>query len=119
MMEIYKTFIFHAAHRMTNMPKSHKYSKIHGHSFAVDIYVKGVVDKKDGWVIDFQEIEKAFKPIHALLDHSLLNNISDLGEPTSENLARWIWRKLKPSLGKLSKVVVSRPSIGGAVYKGR
>ena len=62
MMEIYKTFIFHAAHRMTNMPKSHKYSKIHGHSFAVDIYVKGVVDKKDGWVMDFQEIEKAFKP---------------------------------------------------------
>ena len=40
-MEIYKTFIFHAAHRMTNMPKGHEYSKIHGHSFTVDIYVKG------------------------------------------------------------------------------
>ena len=57
-MEIYKTFIFHAAHRMTNMPKGHEYSKIHGHSFTVDIYVKGSLDRENGWVMDFKEIEK-------------------------------------------------------------
>ena len=55
-MEIYKTFIFHAAHRMTNMPKGHEYSKIHGHSFTVDIYVKGSLDRENGWVMDFKEI---------------------------------------------------------------
>ena len=117
-MEIYKTFIFHAAHRMTNMPKGHEYSKIHGHSFTVDIYVKGSLDRENGWVMDFKEIEKAFKPIHASLDHGFLNDIKGLNNPTSENLARWIWRALKPLLRKLSKVVVRRPSIGGAVYTG-
>ena len=117
-MEIYKTFIFHAAHRMTNMPKGHEYSKIHCHSFTVDIYVKGSLDRENGWVMDFKEIEKAFKPIHASLDHGFLNDIKGLNNPTSENLARWIWKELKPSLPKLSKVVVGRSSIGGAVYKG-
>ena len=67
----------------------------------------------------FKEIEKAFKPIHASLDHGFLNDIKGLNNPTSENLARWIWKELKPSLPKLSKVVVDRSSIGGAVYKGR
>ena len=44
--------------------------------------------------MDFQEIKDAFAPLHDQLDHRYLNEVDGLGNPTSENLARWIWDRL-------------------------
>jgi 6-pyruvoyltetrahydropterin/6-carboxytetrahydropterin synthase len=44
--------------------------------------------------------------------------VEGLSNPTSENLARWIWRKLKPSLPLLQRVLVSETCNSGCIYEG-
>lgn len=68
--------------------------------------------------MDFAEITRAFQPLYDQLDHHYLNEIEDLENPTSENLARWVWRRLKPALPLLSQVVVRETCTAGCVYRG-
>ena len=117
-MEIFKEFTFEAAHLLPNIPASHKCSRLHGHSFHVAIHISGEVDATTGWIMDFAGISKAFQPIHDRLDHRYLNDIEGLSNPTSENLARWIWQHLFPSLPSLSKVVVRETCTTGCIYEG-
>ena len=69
---------------------------LHGHSFKVEIVVAGECDAKLGWLMDYADITAAFKPVWEKLDHNYLNKIPGLENPTSEIVAMWIWRKLKP-----------------------
>jgi 6-pyruvoyltetrahydropterin/6-carboxytetrahydropterin synthase len=68
-------------------------------------------------VVDFSEIEEAFAPVHDQLDHHYLNEIDGLENPTSENLARWIWGRLATSL-PLAEVVVRETCTSGVAYRG-
>lgn len=117
-MEIFKEFTFEAAHYLPHVPAGHKCKRLHGHSFHVSIFVKGPVGAHSGWVMDFAEIKTAFEPLHKQLDHYCLNDIAELENPTSENLARWIWRRLKPSLPLLSKVIIRETCSSGCSYTG-
>jgi 6-pyruvoyltetrahydropterin/6-carboxytetrahydropterin synthase len=117
-MEIFKEITFEAAHSLPNVPDGHKCKRLHGHSFKVEIHIDGPVDSKLGWVLDFSEISQAFKPLYDQLDHRYLNEVPGLENPTSENLARWIWERVKPSLPLLTKVVVRETCSSGCVYKG-
>jgi 6-pyruvoyltetrahydropterin/6-carboxytetrahydropterin synthase len=117
-MEIYKEFTFEAAHRLPNVPAGHKCGRLHGHSFRARIYVSGPVEKETGWVVDFADIKAAFRPLENLLDHNHLNEIEGLENPTSENIAVWIWDRLAPSLAALSQVVVSETCTTGCIYRG-
>jgi len=117
-MEIFKDFIFEAAHRLPNLPSDHKCSRLHGHSFHVEIRVTGPVDPKLGWVIDFGDIKAAFQPSYDRLDHHYLNEIDGLENPTSEILARWIWDRVHPSLSGLTSVTVRETCTSGCVYRG-
>jgi 6-pyruvoyltetrahydropterin/6-carboxytetrahydropterin synthase len=116
--EIYKKFSIEAAHRLTNLPPEHKCSRLHGHSFQVELRVSGEVDAEYGWVQDFGDISRIFRPIYEQLDHHYLNEIEELGNPTSENLARWIWQRLKPDLPLLSAVIVRETCTAGCIYRG-
>jgi len=117
-MEIYKTFTFEAAHHLPNVPPGHKCKRLHGHSFRVELCVAGEISKARGWVMDFADVEKAFEPILALLDHHYLNEIEGLENPTSEVLARWVWERLKPKLPELSQVTLRETCTAGAIYRG-
>jgi len=117
-MELRKTFQFEAAHLLPGLPKSHKCRRLHGHSFKVEIAVTGDVDPKLGWVMDYAEIRNAFKPLWEKLDHFYLNEIPGLENPTSENVAIWIWKKLKPRLPLLTEVVVAETCTARCVYRG-
>lgn len=117
-MEIYKEFSIEAAHRLPHVPEGHKCGRLHGHSFQVAIHVSGPVDSHTGWVMDFADIKAAFRPVWEQLDHHYLNDIPGLENPTSENLARWIWQQLKPGLPALSKVTVKETCTSGCVYTG-
>jgi 6-pyruvoyltetrahydropterin/6-carboxytetrahydropterin synthase len=116
-MELFREFTFEAAHRLTGVPDEHKCARLHGHSYRVEIRVAGPVDERAGWVIDFQEIKDAFAPLHDQLDHHYLNEVTGLGNPTSENLARWIWDRLAGRL-PLSQVVVRETCTAGCSYRG-
>jgi len=117
-MEIFKAFTFEAAHRLPNVPPDHKCFRLHGHSFRVELRVRGPVDARLGWVRDFADIKKAVSPIRDQLDHHYLNEIEGLENPTSENLARWIWRRVRAVLPDLCEVIVHETCTSGCVYRG-
>ena len=117
-MEIFKEFVFEAAHRLPHVPEGHKCARLHGHSFRIGIYVAGDVDANTGWIMDFADLKTAFSPIYERLDHHYLNEIEDLENPTSENIAVWIWENLKPRLPALSKIVLHETCTSGCVYTG-
>ncbi len=116
--EIFKEFSFEAAHRLPFVPEGHKCSRLHGHSYRVELRVSGPVDPATGWLMDFGDLKDAFKPLLNRLDHYYLNDIEGLENPTSENLARWIWQRLSPTLPELSAVVVRETCTTGAIYRG-
>jgi 6-pyruvoyltetrahydropterin/6-carboxytetrahydropterin synthase len=117
-MEIFKEFGFEAAHRLPNVPEGHKCARLHGHSFRMEVHVRGDVDPRLGWVMDFAEIKAACKPVIERLDHHYLNEIEGLENPTSEVLARWIWSRLKPGLPALDRIVVRETCTSGCSYAG-
>ena len=118
-MEVYKDITFEAAHLLPNLPAGHKCSRLHGHSFLVRITLDGPIDEESGWVEDFANIEKAFQPIYDELDHSYLNDIFGLENPTSENLAKWIWDKLENDLDCLTAIEVKETCSSGCIYRGK
>src|SRR5271169_3755806 len=97
-----KTFHFEAAHDLPTFPDGHKCRRLHGHSFHFDVVVEGDVDAKRGYLIDYGEIKKAVDPLVRQLDHYYLNDIAGLDNPTSENLAKWLWDRIKPALPMLA-----------------
>jgi 6-pyruvoyltetrahydropterin/6-carboxytetrahydropterin synthase len=117
-MRLYKDFSFEAAHRLPNVPSDHKCARLHGHSFQVRVSVDGPVGERTGWVMDFAELKAAFRPVYDQLDHRYLNEIDGLENPTSENLARWIWRELSSNLAGLSEIEVRETCTTGCIYRG-
>ena len=117
-MLIFKEFSFEAAHRLPNVPPEHKCARLHGHSFHIRVCVRGAVGETTGWVMDFADIKAAISPIHDQLDHRYLNEIAGLENPTSEVLARWIWRALAPKLSGLDELEVRETCTSGCVYRG-
>ncbi len=117
-MEIFKEFTFEAAHRLPNVPDGHKCGRLHGHSYRVAVTVSGAVDEHSGWVTDFAEIKDKAKPVIQQLDHNYLNEIEGLDNPTSENIARWIWYRLKPTLPLLSKITIRETCTTGCTFTG-
>jgi 6-pyruvoyltetrahydropterin/6-carboxytetrahydropterin synthase len=116
-MEIFRAFTFEAAHRLPNVPAGHKCARLHGHSYRVEVRVRGDVDPVAGWVMDFADIAAAFRPLHEQLDHHYLNEVPGLENPTSEVLARWIWARLAATL-PLAAITVRETCTSGVVYTG-
>ena len=117
-MEIFKEFTVEAAHRLPHVPAGHKCGRLHGHSFRIEVHVRGSIGAGTGWVIDFADIKAAFCPLEKQLDHNYLNEIPGLENPTSENLARWIWDRLSAELPNLSCITVRETCTSGCIYRG-
>ncbi|RYF09886.1 MAG: 6-carboxytetrahydropterin synthase QueD [Deltaproteobacteria bacterium] len=109
---------FESAHRLPHVPAGHKCARLHGHSFRCEIHVRGEVDPQTGWVQDYAELRGAFEPLRQQLDHYVLNDVAGLENPTSENLARWIWTRLRPALSGLCAIVVHETCTCRCTYTG-
>jgi len=109
--EITKAAIFDAAHYLPLGPDAHRYRRMHGHSFRVEATVRGPADAS-GWVMDLGALDEALGAAAKALDHGLLNEQPGLETPTLERLCLYFAGKLKPAFPALSRIVVSRPSIG-------
>jgi 6-pyruvoyltetrahydropterin/6-carboxytetrahydropterin synthase len=117
-MNIFRVFTVEAAHRLPKVPAGHKCARLHGHSFRIELHLEGPLDERFGWVMDFAEVRQAFQPVFEQLDHHYLNEVPGLENPTSEELARWIWARTKPVLPLLSKIVVHETCTSGCSYSG-
>lgn len=101
--EITKSFRFEAAHSLPHLHETHQCHRPHGHSYEIIVGVTGPVVNE--WVQDYAEISGAVKPVVDSLDHRDLNELLPYPS-TAENLARWLWEKLMPSLPMLSRIEV-------------
>lgn len=111
-LEICYEFGFDAAHRFASAPRGHKYRGVHGHSFRVEVALRGVPRPPSGFVSDFARLERACRGLHDRLDHALLNEVAGLKNPSLENLCVWIWDRLAAKFGGLARVTVRRDSLG-------
>ena len=110
--EITKAAIFDAAHSLDEGPVDGRYRRLHGHSFRVEASVRGPQVGNVGWVADLGALDSALKALATELDHGMLNEKEGLSSPTLENLCLYFAGKLRGEFPGLSRVVVSRPSVG-------
>ena len=110
--EITKAATFDAAHFFAEGPEHRPYANIHGHSFRVEATVRGPAQEPVGWVADLADLEAALKKVAGELDHGLLNEKPGLERPTLEHLCLYFTERLRIPFPGLSRIVVSRPTIG-------
>lgn len=119
---ISKTFRFEAAHHLPMMPEGHKCRRLHGHSFIIEVHIKGETNPQTGILIDFGEIKEIAQPLIDMLDHQYLNEVGEkykialLQNPTSEHLAQWFYENLKPKLPQLDCIVVHETCTSKCIY---
>ena len=117
--ELTREFGFEAAHRLPRVPPEHQCHRMHGHSFRIEVAIAGEVDERMGWLVDFDEITGRVEPIiRRELDHRVLNEIEGLENATSELLAAWLWRRLRPDLPLLSRITVHETCTARCTYEG-
>ncbi len=107
---ISKSFSFDAAHRLTGVPDGHPCGELHGHSYGIEVEVKGAIDPDIGWVIDYREIKRVVQPLVDQLDHKFLNDVDGLKYTTAEDIATWFWERIKPEMPQLTRVSVMETS---------
>ena len=86
---------FSAAHRLVEY--NGDCERLHGHNWKVEAYVAGKQLNKAGVLLDFGELKDHLSQIMNTLDHKFLNELKFLGDgnPSSENLARYIATELQ------------------------
>ena len=117
-MQLCRIYRFEAAHFLPRVPEGHPCRRVHGHSYRVELKVRGPVKEPEGWVLDFAELDGVFRPLAERLDHNLLNEVPGLQNPTCENLARWIWQALSSRLPPLASVRVWETEAASVLYEG-
>ena len=129
-MKIERRYSLEAAHYLPRTHRNHKCNRMHGHNWEVTLTFQGPVDKTMGWVVDFARVDDLWTgAIHTQCDHRLLNEVNGLDNPTSENLAVWIWQRLNMRIdmlpagewsprAKLIRVVVAENADCSAIYEG-
>jgi 6-pyruvoyltetrahydropterin/6-carboxytetrahydropterin synthase len=118
-MKITQAFRFEAAHRLPLVKEPHPCYRLHGHSYRVELRLEGPLNPETGFLVDFFEIEAAFGPLLRQLDHYCLNDVPGLENPTAENIAVWIWERVKGQIPSLAAVRVFETPDCWAEHDGR
>ena len=90
---------FSAAHRLVGHAGA--CANVHGHNWEVEVFLAGETLNEIGVLLDFREIKNAVRDVLEPLDHKDLNALPAFGRqtnPTSENLARYLFEALAAGL---------------------
>ncbi|MDR0676466.1 MAG: 6-carboxytetrahydropterin synthase QueD [Elusimicrobiota bacterium] len=87
-----------------------KCENLHGHNWKVEVSVQGIELNNINLLIDFKELKKILKNIFEELDHKLLNEVEFFitNNPSCENIAFYIYKKLADALSFNNKIKVSK-----------
>ncbi len=115
-----KSFTFEAAHQLPSHDGT--CSRLHGHSWVGKIVCAGETlqtkGPKAGMLVDFYSMKEALDPIvEGYLDHYYLNDSTHLKNPTSEELARWVYDMVKPRLSQLISVEIQETCTSSCIYQ--
>jgi len=107
---------FSAAHNLKGYKGTCE--QLHGHNWRVAVEVSGPSLDNTGILVDFRLMKKELNAVIKKLDHTHLNRIPYFKKinPTSENIARFIYESLSPSLPGLSSVTVWESDTSRATY---
>lgn len=86
MYKVRKQIEISAAHSL-KLPYESKCANLHGHNWNITIYCASETLNDAGMVIDFTHIKNR---VHAVLDHTVINDVIDGMNPTAENIAKWV-----------------------------
>ena len=116
--ELKKLYRFEAAHHLPRVPPGHKCARVHGHSYRVELLVRGPVDPETGWLIDFADIDDHWQPLFLRFDHHNLNEVPGLENSPCENLAVYIHDAIKEKVPQLVAVTVWETDDACCTYRG-
>jgi 6-pyruvoyltetrahydropterin/6-carboxytetrahydropterin synthase len=105
---------FDAAHTLRREIEAEGSKRIHGHTYRVEVSVKGQPDPQTGMVVDLGILRQRLSDVRAKLDHHLLDEVAGLGMPTLENIAAFIARAFQDLQPSISAVKIWRDGIGDA-----
>ena len=96
-----------------------KCEDLHGHNWRVEICVKSKELDNIGMVLDFKYLKKELSVVLEKMDHTYLNKLSFFKRlnPTSENIAKYIYNALKTPIPLLKSVTVWENSTSSASYE--
>ena len=96
-----------------------KCEDLHGHNWRVKITVESAELDEIGMLLDFKYLKKKLNAVLDDLDHKYLNKLAFFKRvnPTSENIAKYIYDRLKPRIPLLSSVTVWENSTSSATYE--
>jgi len=120
MFEISVRSHFSAAHRLVGHEGA--CARLHGHNWEVEVFVAGERLNSIGILVDFRHVKDALQEAMGTLDHRDLNALPELGSanPTSENLARYLFEALSARLdgpgSRVARVRVSETPGTSASY---
>jgi len=97
---------FSSCHNLRNYEG--KCENLHGHNWKVEAYLSGEQLDETEMLVDFKILKRELKEILEELDHAYLNELEYFKKynTTSENIARYIYEKLKNKFGTLTEKVV-------------
>lgn len=99
-----------------------KCEDLHGHNWRVEAVAQSQSLDEIGMVVDFKELKGLLKDIILKLDHTNLNELEFFKSvnPTSENIARYIYDKLTEEKGPVIKeVTVYETDSSSATYSAK
>jgi len=96
-----------------------KCEELHGHNWKIEALVAKDKLDKTGMVLDFKNLKTKLNAVLMKLDHKYLNVIPYFKKvnPTSENIARFIYESLKPKIASLKSITVWENNNSCATYE--
>ena len=108
-MIIGKTFTFEAAHWLPG--HTGKCNALHGHTWTVEVELKGDVDSNTGMVIDFHYVSREVENALNSFDHTTINK--QISNPTCENIVSFLWEALSKLYPKRLHSIKVKEGVGG------
>jgi 6-pyruvoyltetrahydropterin/6-carboxytetrahydropterin synthase len=109
--------VFSSAHNLKGYKG--KCEELHGHNWRIEVAVEKEGLDKAGMVMDFKVLKDKLNRILKNMDHKYLNNIPYFKKvnPTSENIARYIYDTLKKTVSVIKSVTVWENNTSCATYE--
>lgn len=101
---IARKYHFESAHFLPNVPDGHRCKQLHGHNYIAEIEVAGRLNHV-GFVIDFWDLDAVMAPLIKQVDHTVLNKVAGLENPTAEIIAHWFVERITFALDKQLRLV--------------
>lgn len=106
--DLSQRFFFDAAHTLHRTIEAEGSLRIHGHTYEVEVTVRGGTDNESGMVLDLGYLRREIARVREMLDHRLLDEVTGLGPSTLENLCAFIRAQMENSVPGLCSVMVER-----------